>query len=231
MVIIKEILLEQGEYYNEVFEKDTIVLHYTAGSHRPDWVIQGGWENDKTKTGDKLKVATAYVIGGLSTTSTESEWDGVIVKAFDDKYWAHHLGCTTANNKTLNQKSIGIEICNYGPCKKGKDGKFYNYVNKPMPDNMVFELPKPYRGYTHYHKITPKQIEAVRLLILDIIKRHPKIDVKKGILQFINQSNAFESNQAALKGIGGIWSHSNYREDKFDITPQPEMVAMLKTFL
>lgn len=226
---IKKILLESGEFYDEIFEKNKIVIHHTAGSHRPDWVITGSWEQDKTASGEKLKVATAYVIGGLSTTSPfDASWDGVIVNAFDDRKWAHHLGCTTPNNKTLNQQSIGIEICNYGPCKLGKDGNFYNYVSKQIPKEMVYALPAPFRGYTHHHRYTDKQIESIRLLILDIVKRHPKIDLKSGLKQFLDTSSVFELNQGALKGIGGLWTHSNYRSDKFDCHPQPELLQMIK---
>jgi hypothetical protein len=227
---IKKILLEVGEYYDEVYEKDTIVYHHTAGGHRPDWVVNG-WEHDKTKAGDKLKVATAYVIGGISTRPPhESDWDGVIVNTFDDRKWAHHLGCTTANNTLLNKKSIGIEICSYGPLVKGKDGNFYNYVNTQVPKEMVCELPRPFRNYTHYQRYTDKQLQALKELTLDIAARHPKIDIKKGILQFISQAGSFEVNQAALKGIGGIWSHSNYRSDKYDVFCQPELIEMIKTF-
>ena len=38
---VKNVLLEADEFYNEIFEKDTIYIHHTAGSHRPDWVVNG----------------------------------------------------------------------------------------------------------------------------------------------------------------------------------------------
>lgn len=134
---IKKILLEKEEYYQEIFEKDTIYIHHTAGSHRADWTV-ACWEHDKNKAGLALKVATAYIIGGISTRDVKDvAWDGVIVNCFDDKFWAHHLGSTTANNSILNKKSVAIEVCNYGPLIKGKDGNFYNYVKSIVPKEQV----------------------------------------------------------------------------------------------
>jgi N-acetyl-anhydromuramyl-L-alanine amidase AmpD len=224
---VKNVLLKADEFYNEIFEKDTIYIHHTAGSHRPDWVVNS-WEHDKTQAGLTLKVATSYIIGGVSTRDlTDVTWDGVIVKTFEDKYWAHHLGTTGANNSILNKKSIGIEICNYGPLVLGKDGQYFNYVNSPVPANMVVKLNKPFRGYTYYHAYTEKQIAALKELFLDIIKRHPKINLKKGLREDIANPDFLELNQAALKGYPGVWSHSNVRKDKFDVYPHPQLIALL----
>jgi len=227
---IKKILLEKDEYYSEIFEKDTIYLHHTAGSHRPDWTV-ASWEHDKTKTGLSLKVATAYVIGGLSTRdSKDNAWDGVVVNAFDDKFWAHHLGTTLPNNSILNKKSVAIEICNYGPLILGKDGQYYNYVKSVVPKEMVIKLNKPFRGYTYYHAYTEKQLKSLKELMLLIAEKHPKIDLKKGLLEIINNDACFEVNQIAQKGWPGVWSHSNVRSDKSDVYPHPQLIELLKSF-
>ena len=222
MTIIEDIL-DDGEYYKEIVPKDTIFIHHTAGSHRPDWTIHG-WEKDRNKSGTRLPVATAYVIGGVSTTDGNTSFDGIVYKAFDDKYWAHHLGLTTGNNVALNKKSIGIEICSYGPLTKTKSGIFLNYVNKEVPAHMVGELATPYRGFKYYQKYTPKQIAALKELLLDISKRH-NIDLKKGLYQL----KSFEQSADALIGKPGLWSHSSVRRDKFDMWPQPELIAMIAT--
>jgi hypothetical protein len=47
-------------------------------------------------------------------------------------------------------------------------------------------------------------------------------------LQSIGKS-AFEYNTLTLNGYPGIWSHGNIRQDKFDISPQPNLIAMLKS--
>lgn len=224
----KDIILEQGEFYAEVTPKDTIFLHHTAGSHRPDWVVSGAWENDKNKAGQKLPVATAFVIGGISTTDGNADWDGVIVRAFDEKYWAHHLGTSLPNNKQLNMKSVAIEICNYGYVIKGKDGQFYNYVNKPVPASMVIELDQPFRGYKFYHKYTDKQIEALGQLIKFLAEKF-NINLKKGLAEVISSASAFELNIAAQRGAPGVWSHSNVLQGKFDLYPDPRIISLLKS--
>src|SRR5436190_1280888 len=90
--------LQIGEYYKEIADKTVLFLHHTAGSHRPDYVIDA-WDTDDQpdKTGKKSprSVATAYVVGGLSTRDPKDiSWDGQIYRVFDDKFWAHHLGTT-----------------------------------------------------------------------------------------------------------------------------------------
>jgi N-acetyl-anhydromuramyl-L-alanine amidase AmpD len=222
-------ILENGEFYSEETQKTTIYLHHTAGSHRPDWVING-WDTDDvvdatTKKKTAKIVATSFVIGGLSTTNGESTYDGKIYRAFDEKYWAHHLGCKLSNNTTLNKQSIGVEICNYGPITLGKDGLFYNYVNKPVPKEMVVKLDKPFRGYNYYHTYTDKQIEATKNLILYLKAKFPTISLKTPLLTL----EGYELDNNAKSGVPGIYSHSNVREDKFDLSPQTKVIEMLKS--
>lgn len=235
MLEFKDILLEEGEFYNEVTTKRTIVLHHTAGGHNPANSV-AGWEKDKNKEGGQLKVATSYLVGGLSTRDRrDNQWDGVIIKTFDDTKWAHHIGSRYAINTQLNKESIGIEICNYGGLTKTKDFKFLTYVNSEVPADMVYELDTPFRGYKYFHKYTEKQIEATRLLILDIAHRHPTIDIKKGLqLNFRLGLDAMGKAQDQLELInsdvlvkGGIYAHTNYITGKWDIHPQPEMVRMI----
>lgn len=218
--------LERGEYYHEKVKKTTITLHHTAGSHRPDYTING-WEKDKDKAGNILKVATAYVIGGRSTTGNDDTWDGIVVEAFPPDCWAHHLGLKHRNNLMLNRCSIAIELTNYGPLKLGKDGQFYNYVNKPVFESMVVKLEQPFRGFQYYHAYTEAQIQNLRKLMLELANIH-SIDLRAGIQPFLKQgASGFEINQAALKGLPGVWSHTNMRSDKFDISPQPAIIEML----
>ena len=75
-------------------------------------------------------MGTSYVIGRKSSTSDENIWDGKILRAFEDKYWAYHLGINSNNSLELNSGSVAIEFCNYGPLTVGKDGRFYNWINK-----------------------------------------------------------------------------------------------------
>lgn len=224
---VKKIPLQRDEYYTDVVKKTVIGLHHTAGSHRPDYSING-WETDKDSAGNTLKVATPYVIGGLSTTDRNADWDGVICEAYPPEFWAHHWGTTQANNKLLNQMSVPVEICNYGPVKFGKDGQYYNYVNKPVPRDMVVKLARPFRGFEYYHAYTTKQIAATKIFIVETANKN-NIDARAGLPTLLKQNvaTAFDVNQAALKGMPGTWSHTNFRADKFDITPQPAMIEML----
>lgn len=227
MVITQKILVD-GEYNKKIVEKDTIYIHHTAGSHRPDWTIDG-WERDRTKTGARLPVGTAYVIGGIDRATGNNAFDGKIYQAFDDKYWAYHLG-VSINNDYLNSKSIGIEVCNYGYLIKASDGTFLNYVNSPIPANMVIDLGAKFRGFQFWQAYTPKQLESLKWLIQNIALRHPKVDVKGGIKMFLNSGlNSFELNQAAQKGVPGIWSHTSIRKDKFDMYPHPQLLELIKS--
>ena len=230
---IYDCLLEDHEYVKSETTKNTIWLHHTAGGSRPDYTI-GGWEKDftKDKNGNPLldangnpqplRVATSYVIGRKSSTTGDTTWDGKILRAFDEKYWAYHLGITE-HSLELNSKSIAIEICNYGPLTVGKDGKYYNYVNKPILDSEVVKLNNPFRGYEYWEKYTDIQLENTRKLILYLNNKWG-INIQHKIYN----ENWFDYNNSWFT-TGGIRSHSQVRKDKLDIFPQREMIQMLNS--
>jgi hypothetical protein len=218
-------LLEEDEFIKKETKKSTIWLHHTAGGSRPDWTI-GGWEKDfdVDKEGNKkpVKVGTHFVIGRSSSSKDDKVWDGKILRSIDDKYWAYHLGITKKSEE-LNSKSISIEICNYGPLTKGKDGRFYNYVNKPINDDDVCELETEFRGYKYWEKYTPVQIESLRKLILYLSNRWG-IEIEKGIYN----TEWFEYDDKWFS-LGGLRTHTQVRKDKFDLFPQPELIEMLNS--
>lgn len=225
---IVDCLLPDEEYYKELTKKDTIYLHHTAGGHRPDFSING-WDKDKLPDGRVLHVGTSYVIGGLSTTDGDANYNGKIYKAFDDKFWAHHLGTSYQNNLNLNKKSIGIEICNYGPLKLGKDGQYYNYVNKPVPKAQTVELASEFKKYKVYHRYTNEQLNATKELIKDICVRH-NIDPRMGLQHAIKTegvAKAFGIQVSAQIGRPGIWTHVNVIDSKYDCFPQSEFIDMI----
>jgi N-acetyl-anhydromuramyl-L-alanine amidase AmpD len=221
-------ILENGEYFKKVTKKDTICIHHTAGGHRPDWTI-AGWEKDANSAGAQLPVATPYVIGGKSISDGNTDFNGKIYRCHDDQYWAHHLGCKVANNTLLNEKCVGIEICNYGALTKTSAG-YLNYVNKIIPADQVVTLAKPFRGSIYWHAYTPEQIHSLKELLLDISTRH-KIDLKKGLKPLIKSKTdwgiAFDISQAAISGAQGLWTHTSYRADKIDCSPQPLLLEMI----
>lgn len=231
---IYDCLLTDEEYVKEETNKNTIWLHHTAGGSRPDWTISG-WEKDylKQSNGEPLldekgnlqpmRVATSYVIGRKSSSNSDSLWDGKVLRAFDDKYWAWHLGTTGQFSQQLNSRSIAIEICNYGPLTIGKDGRFYNWVNKPINESDVVELDKEFRGYKYWEKYTDAQLESTRKLILHLQSKW-SIEIEKGIYN----EKWFDYNTEYFT-LGGLRSHSQVRRDKYDIFPQKEMIQMLNS--
>lgn len=223
-IIINKFYLDKDEYNQGNFEKDWIILHHTAGNHDPFKTIKI-WNDDH-----RGKIATQFVIGGISITNGDSSMDGVIVESFPDGSWAHHIGIN--GNANLHPKSIGIEICNYGPLDKGKDGKFRNYIGHIVPDSMVCDLGFKFRDKQFYHNYTDRQIDALYNLILEIKRRNPKLNIKEGLCNWLKTEtalNAFEYKAEAFFGkVKGILSHSNIRKDKSDVYPHPKLIQMLK---
>ncbi len=218
--LFEDCLLNQDEYFNEVTNKNTIYLHHTAGGPNPYNVI-AGQEVDKTQGGKALPIATSFLIGGKDKKIPTN--DGKILRAFKTEFQAHHLGTKNANNILLNKQSVGIEVCNYGPITLSRDGKFLNYVNTEMNKNDVYKLDKPFRGFLYYHEYTDKQIESLKKLIIAIANKY-SINVKKQ-----QTRETFELDKNALNGIGGIYTHTNCRADKFDMSPSPKLIEMLNT--
>ncbi len=223
-------ILEEGEYVAEKTIKNTIYLHHTAGSHRADWTIDN-WNKDRTATKSRLRVATAFVIGGLDKTGSDKDgMDGKVYRAYNEDFWASHLGLKTTNNNQLNKQSIGIEICNYGPLSKTPAGKFLTYVSSEVNPSQVCNLGYLFRGSLYHHKYSNKQIDSLKELLL-FLKGKYNIDLKKGLFPILDTPKAggFEINNDALSGKPGVWSHTSVRKDKSDIHPQDELIAMLKT--
>ena len=184
---LKEIRLENGEWLDQPVEKDTIYLHHTAGGHRADLTVSS-WNRDRSETDKKrIRVATSFVIGGISTRDENRDWDGVIVQCFPDNEWAYHLGVKGTGGR-LDKKSIGIEICNYGWLTKSRDGKYLTYVNSEVPEDQVAKLNEPFRGHLYYHKYTDAQIESTGELLRHLAEKHG-IDLKKGLQQWIKKEN------------------------------------------
>lgn len=220
--------LKDNEYYREIVKKDTIYLHHTAGGPRPDYVIDG-WERDKTRSGNPLRVATAFLIGGK--TKGSKNFDGAIYAPFDPKYWAHHLGLNRPryapfNNARLNAKSIGIEVCNYGALTR-EDGRYYFETSSGkifVDEDEICILEKPWRGRKYFHKYSDKQIESLKILILELAQ---KFDIPLENKNYTR--DYFDLKFDALNGLPGLWTHVNVREDKWDCFPQPELIDMLNS--
>jgi N-acetyl-anhydromuramyl-L-alanine amidase AmpD len=209
--------LPDTEYYKSAVPKRSIVLHHTAGSHRPDYTIQG-WVKDA-----QGPVATAYTIGGRSAGRDADAFDGKIYRAFDDRHWAFHLGISTPNYRETNAQAVAIEICNWGYVKPTTNGSYVCWANYAVPPHEVYAPAKPFRGFTHYHRYTDAQLAATRELVLALANKY-SINVKGSY-----DANWFKLNAKALAGAPGLWTHVHYREDKTDCHPQPEFLDMLNS--
>lgn len=204
-------------YYKQVYPKDKIVLHHTAGSHQPHWVCDG-W------LAAKKKIGTAFVIGGKANPPFKDEYDGMIVQYYDDQFWSHHLGISETNYG-ITKASVGVELCNYGGLIQNRQGQFLTYVNSLVPPDQVTKC--SFRGFDWFEAYTEKQIEALKTLLLDIAARHT-IDLHEGIYKMLkNGKKAFELQTSALAGKPGIWTHSNFRRDKSDCSPQEALIEMI----
>lgn len=189
--------LPQDEYFPSYTPKDSIYLHHTAGSHRPDWTIHS-WNKDRSKSGNKIRIATSFVIGGRSTRDGNSDFDGKILEAFSPVYWAHHLGLKSTKNTFLNQKSIGIELCNYGPLTYTNDGRFFTRVNTEIPESNVVELSEPFRGNLFFQKYTERQIDSLQKLLYHLSTEFD-INLTKGIQSEIYKSELVLPDSLSVK--------------------------------
>lgn len=217
---IKQVPLPESQYIKEETKKVQIVLHHTAGNSSAPATIKM-WNAD-----DRGRIATCVVISGKGVSADSV--DGEICQAFSSKYWGYHLGIKPdvfrsvgVPYQRLDKLAIGIEICNWGPLTK-KGDKFFNYVNREVPADQVCELEKPYKGYKYYHAYTDAQIESVKQLLLYWNKIY-------GIPLDYNLTDMWNVSVNALKGVPGVYTHNSYRKDKSDISPQPKMIAMLKS--
>jgi N-acetyl-anhydromuramyl-L-alanine amidase AmpD len=200
---------DKKQYFQEEFPKKQIYLHHTAGNGDAIAVFRD-WQSSI------VPVATFVAVAG----------NGQIVQGFSSKFWAYHLGLKSSVFTkhdlpyiSLDQISIGIEICNWGYLTE-RNGKFYNYVNKEVPLKEVTILDKPYKGYQAWHKYSDEQIESVRKLLLYLGETY-KIDLTY-------YEDIFKVNKRALSGKNGLFTHNSVRKDKSDIYPCPRMIKMLQ---
>lgn len=207
--------LSPTQYIQEICEKTQIVLHHTVGSGNPFNTVYG-WNTTP------IRVGTAIVIAGRED-NTKSYKDGQIFEAFPLKFHASHVNVRTLSNTArvnIEKRTIGIELCNYGQLTQ-INGKFYALGGKLLiPNNQVVDLGFVWRGSRFYHDYTDAQIESLRELL-------PKLCTDFNIPK--KYCAIFDVNQLAIRGVKGIYTHSDFRADKSDIAPIPKIVKLLKS--
>jgi hypothetical protein len=216
---IDEYHLPKGEYLNGNYKNDYIILHHTAGGANPRSVVDY-WGRDSLG-----KVATEFVVGGQNCNTGSTKYDGQIVRSFPEGCQGYHIG--TSGSSYMNTHSVGIEMCNFGYVNKGK-----TYTGTTVCSDQIVSLSYPFKGYLNWHKYSDEQIKAVRNLLLYIANRD-NIDLHEGLYKWIKKEGvikAFDYHIDAYKGnVKGLLTHTNIRKDKFDCSPQPNLVDMIMT--
>jgi len=215
-LMVNKYFLPKGEYKSGPTPKEYLFLHHTAGWHNPYRTVDG-WAKD-----DRGKIATEFVLGGSSVKGDDDRYDGELVQCVPEGGYGWHLGAN--GSPRMHSHSVAIEVCNFSYAKDGK-----TYVGTPIVADQIVSLAKPFRGHSHWHAYSDKQIATLKAFILWIAERD-SIDVRAGLVAEIKQkgAQAFEYNAQAYNGkIKGMWTHGNIRKDKFDLFPQPNLIDML----
>ena len=214
---IDEYHLPKGEYLNGKYKNDYIILHHTAGGANPRSVVDY-WGEDSLG-----KVATEFVIGGQNCKTGNTKYDGQIVRAFPEGCQAYHIGAS--GSSYMNTHSVGIELCNFGYIQKGK-----TYTGVKVNPEQIISLSAPFKGNLLWHKYSDEQILALKELLLYISERD-NIDLHEGLYEWIKEEGAikaFDFHIDAYNGkVKGLLTHTNIRKDKFDCSPQSNLIDMI----
>lgn len=184
-------------FYQQEFDKERIVLHFTAGH------LQG---DIPTLTGGRGRVSVPFVIAR----------DGKIYRLFSSKYWSYHLGPgALGGNTPESQKTIGIELSNFGPLYP-LQGKLYCWNNAAYcttaETRQYVKLEQVYRNHLYYATFTAAQYASLQVLLRYLCRTY---DIP---LAFMPPAQRFITTSAVLN-FRGIVSHVNYRIDKMDLSP------------
>jgi peptidoglycan hydrolase-like protein with peptidoglycan-binding domain len=215
-LVIDEYHLPKGEYLEGDYKNDYIILHHTDGGANPRNVVDW-WAKDDGKIG------TEFVVGGQNCNTGNTKYDGKIVRAFPEGCQAYHIGAS--GSSYMNTHSVGIEMCNFGYIKNGK-----TYTGTNVKPEQIISLKEAFKDYKSWHRYSDTQICVVRELLLYIANRD-NIDLHEGLYKWIKNEGAikaFDFHLDAYKGnVKGLLTHTNIRRDKFDCSPQPNLVDMI----
>jgi hypothetical protein len=134
------------------------------------------------------------------------------------------------------------------PTKMDADGDLQIFVPRlganPLTDvqryNKDTGYDQGYRGFSAYERYTAAQISTLEKLLISLKEYFGnKIDIAfQSDIWDINYNTdgtpagspdgAWGISINALSAKSGIWSHTSYRNDKSDVHPQPDLVAMLR---
>jgi N-acetyl-anhydromuramyl-L-alanine amidase AmpD len=200
--------LPAGEYYQERFRKDLIVLHFTAGNSAAgafSW-----WSQDRGAN----KVATAYIV----------DLDGTVYQTFDPECWAFHMGTSSA---ALDRRTIGIEIVNFGPLRPDRTDTTRlnswprNWTNQFCRfDQRDRYVRARWRGEDYWASYPQAQMDAVRKLVESTTQRFSipsQLPPSEKLLEF---------DPTFFASFRGVAAHHNFRADKTDVGPAFNWAAL-----
>jgi N-acetylmuramoyl-L-alanine amidase len=195
---------DKSYFYEDVFPKERIVIHHTAGYLKGD-IAQ------LSRQGSEVSVP--FVIAR----------SGHIYNLWASKYWSYHLGPgAVGGNSAMSQRSIGIEISNIGFLRKKTGGILHtsygtNDVYCSETETAFYQkLPTSYRGERYYAKFTNAQYNSLILLLRFLTARYK---IPRTLIPPVKRFEVFGS-AAEAEGFKGICSHVNFRASgKWDIGP------------
>ena len=217
-LVVNKYFLPDDEYFAGPNQKEFLFLHHTAGWNNPYKTVDD-WAKD-----NRGKIATEFVLGGPSVKGNNNRYDGELVQCIPDGGFAWHLGDN--GSQYMHTHSVAIEVCNFSYLKNGA-----TYVGTEVESNQIVELEQAFRGFKQWHAYSDKQLETLKRFILWIAERD-SIQVTDGLVSEIKKHGVkgFEFNEDAYFGkVKGMWSHTNTRKDKYDLSPQPKLIDMLLT--
>ncbi len=202
------------DYYNvprtpDEEKKFQIALHFTAGALCGSIGILTAGRHHPARP----DVGVHYLV------STK----GTIFEMVEDKNW----GNSSSAGGACNMKLVSIEIINPGPLLRVGDD--YHAIqgggfvcDKEEAKDWVYDLGKPYRGYSLFYKYTPAQYDALRRLLAYIGAKHaiPLKLLDDDHPEAPELSKRYRCSHEIASAHHGIVSHVNYcAEGKWDIGP------------
>ena len=207
-------------YYPQVTPKTQIYIHHTAGGQNIEQEI--GFWNDGTE-----HISTHYIANN----------SGLAEQLYVDEYWANHLGVKGATFKklglnyiNLNKKSLGIELSSYGGLDV-VEGGYKTIWGQVLPESSVARPVNDkgevitYKGYAYYEKYSNAQIASLKSVVQGWMSKYNIPFIYDYDVLF----NPSSLSKKALKGEKGVYTHNSVRLGKQDVSPQKDLIAMLKS--
>ena len=206
--IDRTLRLPDGEFFAVREPKTGIALHHTVGGSARStfqW-----WMDDRTGSGARQMVGTAYII----------DRDGTIFEVFDPAGWAWQFGLPwpQARKIKFERRFIGIELASEGALKEA-NGQLYcfDHVSPKTlkPRSEAFDAGRVYRGYRYFDKYEDAQVRSLLELINHLCDT---FSIRRQA-----PDRLFDYHGEQLADFEGIIGHTMVRQDKSDPAPDQSL--------